>query len=476
MAQIAEIIKYEGDNSTFIWKHPSEDFNSMTQLIVHESQEAIFFMNGQALDTFGPGRYTLETQNIPKIGKFLNRVTGGETPFHCEVYFINQTVQMGLKWGTDSKVRYLDPDSGIPLEIGASGEMNMRVIDGRKLLVKLVGTMNGIAWEQNGSNFTKSLQASFRPLISMAVKSNLSAAIKDKNVNILEVDEHLTEISEVLKSKICPGFEEYGLTIPEFFLTTVVLPEENPNFKRLKELQTVLLQTRMARAEATVKTAEAQAEAEITAARRQVEMERQTTATEVAKKEAERKVIGAEAEAEAARRTGFAEAEVMHAKGYNQKDVLEAEVQKAYAEGIGNMGSGSGNGGGTSGGGIASDMVSMMAGMKMAGVMMDKMDGLNIGGKKETANETPAVQKEETIQCPKCGATLPSKAKFCLECGAKVEVLSENEIICPVCGKKTPKGKFCMECGAPLVRKCPNCGAELPTGAKFCLECGTKTE
>lgn len=57
MAQIADIIKYEGDNSTFIWKHPCEDFNSLTQLIVHESQEAIFFMNGQALDLFGAGRY-----------------------------------------------------------------------------------------------------------------------------------------------------------------------------------------------------------------------------------------------------------------------------------------------------------------------------------------------------------------------------------------------------------------------------------
>lgn len=76
MAQTVEVIKYEGDNSTFIWKHPCEDFNSLTQLIVHESQEAIFFMNGQALDLFGARRYTLETQNIPKIGKFLHRETG----------------------------------------------------------------------------------------------------------------------------------------------------------------------------------------------------------------------------------------------------------------------------------------------------------------------------------------------------------------------------------------------------------------
>lgn len=85
MAQTVEVIKYEGDNSTFIWKHPCEDFNSLTQLIVHESQEAIFFMNGQALDLFGARRYTLETQNITKIGKFLHRETGDTTPFHCEV-------------------------------------------------------------------------------------------------------------------------------------------------------------------------------------------------------------------------------------------------------------------------------------------------------------------------------------------------------------------------------------------------------
>ncbi len=94
MGKIADVIKYEGDNSTFIWKHPLEDFNSMTQLIVHESQQAVYCMNGEVLDVFNAGRYTLETQNIPKIGGLLKRVAGDQTPFHCEVYFINQTVQI----------------------------------------------------------------------------------------------------------------------------------------------------------------------------------------------------------------------------------------------------------------------------------------------------------------------------------------------------------------------------------------------
>ena len=88
---LVEVIKYEGDNTTFIWKSTIEDFKTGTQLIVHESQEAIFFMNGQALDLFGPGRYTLETQNMPLLSRFFNKATGGETPYHCEIYFINKT-------------------------------------------------------------------------------------------------------------------------------------------------------------------------------------------------------------------------------------------------------------------------------------------------------------------------------------------------------------------------------------------------
>ncbi len=119
---IANVIKYEGNNDTFIWKHPVEDFNIGSQLIVHESQEAIFYMNGQALDLFGAGRHTLQTQNLPIIGKLFNAAMGGETPFHCDVYFINKTEQLAIKWGTDSKLEYVEPAYGFPIQIGASGE------------------------------------------------------------------------------------------------------------------------------------------------------------------------------------------------------------------------------------------------------------------------------------------------------------------------------------------------------------------
>ena len=464
MSQIAEIIQYEGDNSTFVWKHPCEDFNSLTQLIVHESQEALFFLNGQALDLFGPGRHTLETQNIPKIGKFLNRTTGGKTPFHCEVYFINKTAQMAIKWGTDSKVRFMEPSMGLPLEIGACGELNLEVADSRKLLLKLVGTMNGIAWGDSGAGFTKSLQNSFRPLISTAVKSHLSSAIKERNIDIFEIDEQLETLSEILRKSILPGFEEYGLTIPQFYISNVALPEDDPNFRRLRELHTVSFQTRMIQAEALVKTAHADAEASVVAAQRKAELEREATKTEIARRSAERDIIRAQADAQASKMAGMAEAEVMAAKGYTQKDVLAADVQKAYAEGIGNMNISGGAGG------VAGDMIGLGVGVAAAGAVAPQL------GEMFKGFSAPGAKMEAVgAKCAKCGAVLPANAKFCLECGEKVAAGdAANTVECPNCGKAVAKGKFCPECGFKFITACPKCGKDIPAGTKFCPECGEK--
>ena len=228
MPQIAEIIKYEGDNSTFIWKHPCEDFNSLTQLIVHESQEAIFFMNGQALDLFGPGRYTLETQNIPIIGKLLNRITGDKTPFHCEVYFVNKTEQMVIKWGTDSKIQYMEPNYGFPISIGASGEMSLRAEDSRKLLMKLVGTEKHLGQQQ--------LAAYFRAFLMTRVKTYIAQIMKANAINIFEIDEQLSTFSENLHKLLIPDFIDYGVSLERFFVTTIVKPDGDRQYEKFKEL------------------------------------------------------------------------------------------------------------------------------------------------------------------------------------------------------------------------------------------------
>lgn len=470
---LASVIKYEGDNETLVWKHPIEDFNMGSQLIVHESQEAIFFRDGQALDLFGPGRYTLETQQLPILEKLYQLPTDTEGTFHSEVYFINKTVQMAIKWGTPDKIRFIDPLTSTPLEIGASGELNLQVKDSRKLLVKLVGTTSGIAWGDQ-AGFTKSVQNAFRPLIANTVKANLPAVIREKQIDLLEIDERVNEISAVLLEKLIPGFEEYGLTIPQFYVTHVVLPEDDPNFKRIRELHTVMLQSRVYQAEAAVKTVQAQSEATyrtaqeeskaaIAAAQRKAELERQTTQTEATRREAERRLIEAQAEAQAQRMAGLTEAVIMQAKGYNQKDVLDAEVKKAYAAGLGQMGSG---GGGSALGDIAG-----------LGVALGAMGGV-IGMTKDAVapmfgQTAPAAPAAETWDCP-CGVK-GLTGKFCPECGTKRP--EQPATWDCSCGAKGLTGRFCPECGAkrpepPAAWNCI-CGAKGLTG-KFCPECGAK--
>ena len=535
---LASIIKYEGDNSTFIWKHPIEDFNYGSQLIVHESQEAIFFRDGQALDLFGPGRYTLETQQLPLLEKVYSLPTDTEGTFHSEVYFINKTVQMAIKWGTPEKVRFIDPLTGTPLELGASGEMNLQVLNSRKLLVKLVGTMQGISWEE-GPGFTKSIQASFRPLISNAVKTNLSSVITTEAIDLLEIDTKLDLISNNLRDKILPGFEEYGLTIPQFYVTNVVLPENDPNFKRIRELHTITLQTRVFQAEAVVRTAQAQSEAQyktaqaqseaqyrvaqeqskaaIEEAHREAELQRQTTQTEVTRREAERTVISAQADAQAKRMDGLADAEIMRAKGYTQRDVLQADVQKAYAESIGNMGPVISAGGGGGGSGMLGDIIGLGVGMAAAGAVAPQIGGMlqgltprPIGGGQPLGGEPPVGTPPtgpETWDCTcgqkgivgnfcnNCGAKKPAPAgadtwdctcgargvtgNFCSNCGAKrpPKKIGWN---C-TCGQTGIIGNFCPNCGnkkpeePPAVWTCPNCG-QTDIDGKFCPNCGQKRD
>ena len=213
---IVDILKYEGDDKTLVYKSSQEDFNTGTQLIVHESQEAVFFRDGQALDLFGPGRYTLETQNIPLLKKLINLPTDGKTRFHSEVYYINKAVALDVKWGTTSKFEVLDPQFFIQLNVGASGSMEVKIKDSRKFLVQVVGTQTSIN--------TDKLADYFREKIIVKVKAHLAKLMGQ--VSYVVVNQHLEEMSEALQQKLNEEMDEYGVEIPNFYLATIHIPDE----------------------------------------------------------------------------------------------------------------------------------------------------------------------------------------------------------------------------------------------------------
>ncbi len=465
---LASVVKYEGGNDTFVWKHPIEDFNLGSQLIVHESQEAIFFRDGKALDLFGAGRYTLATQNIPLLENLYKLPTNTTEVFHSEVYFVNLTTQMGIKWGTDSKVRLFDPASGLHIEIGACGNFSLRVCDSRKLLVKLVGTAS--EFKQNevmGDPYSiTSVVGKFKALVMNKVKANIARIIKENNINILEIDEYIDVVSDKLRVAINEVLGEYGLVMPEFFVTSIMTPDDDPNFRRLK--QQFADKTLRVREEEIRK-----AEAEAAQGRKILEAQTEAQLKMVsAQGEAEALKIKAQAEAEAYKAQAFAEAEEMRAKGYTyQQETARMVGMEAMQNGITGNGSG---GAGSALGDIAGLGVTLGA---MGGVIGMTKDALNpIMQTSADIGSGVVSSAGDTWNCA-CGKTAIS-SKFCPECGTPkpVQVMGWN---CP-CGQTNIMSKFCPECGAkkpevPAIWNCPECGKS-GIETKFCPECGHKRE
>lgn len=475
---LASIIKYEGDNETLVWKHPIEDFNFGSQLIVHESQEAIFFRDGQALDLFGAGRYTLQTQQLPLLEKIYKLPTDTEGTFHSEVYFVNLATQMGVKWGTDSKVRLFDPASGLHIEIGASGEFNIRVTDSRKLLLKVVGTTGGLGQEQllgigNGKGF-------FRSMVMTQVKSYLAQTIKENAINILEIDEHLMALSGALRERINAALDEYGLTMPEFYVSRIVTPDDDPNFRRMKEQYAE--QYLLVRQEGIRK-----AEAEAAADRKAVEAQTAARMKIIgAQGEAEALKIQKQAEAEAYRMQAEAEAAEMRMKGYTYQQETSRQVGlEAMKNGLGGGANAAGALGDLAGLGVSLGAMGSVIGMTKDALSPMTQDAAQMGAAVGAAVaggwDCPACGHKNitTNFCPDCGGKKP-EAKTgwdCAQCGTK----NIQSKFCPNCGAKKPEessGWTCPKCGTKdiLSKFCPNCGARKPEEKHgwICPECGTK--
>ncbi|MBQ4560729.1 MAG: SPFH domain-containing protein [Clostridia bacterium] len=494
---LASVIKYEGGNDTFVWKHPIEDFNLGSQLIVHESQEAIFFRDGQALDLFGAGRYTLATHNIPLLENLYKLPANTDEVFHSEVYFINLTTQMGIKWGTDSKVRLFDPASGLHIEIGACGNFSLRVSESRKLLVKLVGTAS--EFKQNevvGDPYSvTSVVGKFKALVMNKVKSNIARIIKENNINILEVDEYIDVISEKLRVAINETLGEYGLTMPEFFVTSVLTPDDDPNFRRLKQQF----------AEKTLRVREEEvrrAEAEAAQSRKILEAQTEAQLKLVgAQGDAEALKIKAQAEADAYKAQAFAEAAEMQAKGYTyQQETARMVGMEAMQNGI--TGNGEGGGGGSALGDLAGLGVTLGAMGSVIGMTKDALNPImqnatDIGsGVMEATDDgwncACGCKNIKSKFCPDCGTKKP-EPKLGWDCACGCKNITSN--FCPDCGTKRPEvsavwnctcgckgitSKFCPDCGAkkpevPTTWDCPDCGNK-DINAKFCPECGHKRE
>lgn len=216
---ISQIIEFKGSPDVLVWKHPEENFNTTSQLIVDPTHEALLVLNGNAADLFGEGRHTLTTSNIPFLRKIIEIPTGGQTAFPCKVYFINKVHQMDLLWGTKDAIPLEDPLYDIFLHVMIHGSLSYSIIDSRKFLLKFAGLRDTLSAEQ--------VVSKFRGIISKHVKDCVSKIMIHGKLSYFMISANLLDISDVLQERIGEILEDYGIGIEFFNVEAISVPKED---------------------------------------------------------------------------------------------------------------------------------------------------------------------------------------------------------------------------------------------------------
>lgn len=226
-------IKYDSpSDDAIVWKFPSDGIRLGAQLIVNESQEAVFFKGGKALDTFGPGTHTLSSGNLPFLRKLVNLPFGGETPFSAEVWYVNKTVKRDMKWGTKGPIQVIDSLYNYPVSVRAFGRWGMRINDARSFIVQIVGTQGASGMTDYMSS--ERVEDYFVGEIVQRLSDALAKFFVEKNVSVFQASARINDLSTFVSGDISPEFQRFGIEIVSFNVERISIPDEEQ--KRFQEI------------------------------------------------------------------------------------------------------------------------------------------------------------------------------------------------------------------------------------------------
>lgn len=216
MNQFIEVIEWlDNSGDTILYRFPvhNQEIKNGAQLIVRESQAAVFVFEGQAADTFGPGRYTIEGGNTPILSKLGAWKYGFNSPIKSEVYFVNTKQFTDMKWGTANPIMLRDNDFGI-VRLRAFGGYSMRVADPQTFIKEVAGT--------NAHFETDDIESQLK----RAIVSEFSDAIGEMKIPALDLAAQYKELGAALREKINEDFRTYGIEVTKFYVENISLPPE----------------------------------------------------------------------------------------------------------------------------------------------------------------------------------------------------------------------------------------------------------
>jgi membrane protease subunit (stomatin/prohibitin family) len=214
--EFIDVIHWTDDTrDTIVWRFEREGhaIKYGAKLTVREGQVAVFVHEGQIADTFGPGLYMLETNNMPILTTLQHWDHGFQSPFKSEIYFVNTRRFTDLKWGTRNPITCRDPEFGM-VRLRAYGTYTMRVADAPKFMTEVVGT--------DGEFTTTEIEFQIRNIIV----AHFSQIIATSGIPVLDMAANTVDLARIVHERIAPMVAEYGLELPAFYIENVSLPAD----------------------------------------------------------------------------------------------------------------------------------------------------------------------------------------------------------------------------------------------------------
>jgi membrane protease subunit (stomatin/prohibitin family) len=411
---IIDFVNWSPDSNFnyYAYKFPETNLSTYTQLVVQESQEAILFSKGQIIGKFGPGKHTLNTENLPLLRKLYGLPFGGKNPFMAETWFVNKIEHYNLPWTID-KMDTHDVDYNTNIPLTASGTYGLKLTDAEKFLIKIVGTKTSYSQSD--------LNGQFQGEFFTKTKSGIMQFMLANKVGLKQVSAFLDQLSQGLRLNMSPFWENIGFELTKFYVTGVEVDGNTEAGRRI--LDAISRQSAQAIGGYTWQ---------------------QSQAFEVARDAFDNHSGGQ------AGGTGLLGALMA---GNMMNNMGAGMLQPQYSQPA-----------------FSPGQPPAAGNMQQARPVRDVYCSNCSKKFSSSLNYCPHCG-DPYFPCPKCGTDNDKSAKRCVSCGQ--QLAGEN---CPGCNTALAPGvTFCGSCGYNTKEGgCTRCGAQLKPGIKFCPNCGQK--